>query len=46
MIINGIDRDPYEKTSSLIINEYSSKILEATDALAKIFNIENTKCYL
>lgn len=42
MIINGIDRDPYEKTSSLIINEYSSKILEATDALAKIFNIENT----
>lgn len=42
MIINGIDRDPYEKTSSLIINEYSSKILEAIDALANIFGIDNT----
>lgn len=42
MIINGIDPDPYEKTSSLIINEYSSKILETIDALANIFEMDNT----
>lgn len=38
IIVNGIDRDPYEKTYSFIINKYNSKILETIDALATIFN--------
>lgn len=38
ILINGIDRDPYEKTYSFIINKYNSKILETIDALATIFN--------
>lgn len=42
IIINGIDRDPNEKTYSLIINKYSSKLLETIDALATIFKTQNT----
>lgn len=42
LIINGIDADPFEKTSSLIINTYSDKILEAIDALANILEVETT----
>lgn len=42
IIINGIDRDPNEKTYSVIINKYSSKILETIDALASIFQAQTT----
>lgn len=42
IVINGIDRDPNEKTYSLIINKYSSKLLETIDALSTIFHAQNT----
>lgn len=42
ILINGIDRDPYEKTYSLIINKYSSKLLETIDALSSIYNAKST----
>lgn len=42
LVINGIDIDPYEKTTSFLINSYSSKILEAIDALSTIFEIKTT----
>lgn len=42
LIINGVDADPFEKTSSLIINVYSAKILEAIDALSNILEVDNT----
>lgn len=42
LLINGIDIDPFEKTSSYIIDNYSSKLLETIDALASILEIENT----
>ena len=38
LVINGIDMDPFEHTSSFIINTYSDKILETIDALSSIFN--------
>ena len=42
LIVNGIDPDPFEKTASFIINSYSSKILEAIDAIANILNLSDT----
>lgn len=42
LIVNGIDPDPFEKTSSFIINTYSSKILEAIDAISTILNLNDT----
>lgn len=42
LLINGIDADPFEKTYSHIIDSYSSKILEAIDALSIILNVEST----
>lgn len=42
LIINGIDPDPFEKTSSFVINTYSSKILEAIDAISNILNLNDT----
>lgn len=41
MLVNGIDKDPFEKTVSYIINEYSSKILETIDALKEIFELDD-----
>ena len=42
LIINGIDKDPYEKTRSYLINSYSDKILETVDALIDVLNIKET----
>ncbi len=42
LLINGIDSDPFEKTYSNIINSYSSKILEAIDALSNILGVDTT----
>jgi electron transport complex protein RnfC len=42
LVINGIDKDPFEHTSSYIINTYSDKILETIDALASILGCEET----
>ncbi len=42
LLVNGIDSDPFEKTSSHIIDLYSSKILEAIDALSIILNVDTT----
>lgn len=42
LLINGIDSDPFEKTYSHIIDSYSSKILEAIDALSIILGVETT----
>lgn len=42
LVVNGIDPDPFEKTSSLIINTYSSKILEGIDAISSILSLEET----
>lgn len=42
MVINGIDRDPYERTFSYLINNHCQKILEAIDALSNILNISTT----
>lgn len=42
LLINGIDSDPFEKTYSHIIDSYSSKILEAIDALSTILKVETT----
>ncbi|MCH5166440.1 MAG: 4Fe-4S binding protein [Erysipelotrichales bacterium] len=41
LIINGIDKDPYEKTYSSIINNNCTKILETIDAISSILEIEN-----
>ena len=42
LIVNGIDPDPFEKTSSLIVNVHSSKILEAIDAISNILSIKES----
>ena len=42
LVINGIDKDPFEHTSSYIINTYSDKILETIDALTSILGCEET----
>ncbi len=42
LLINGIDSDPFEKTFSHIIDSYSSKILEAIDALSLILGVDTT----
>ena len=42
LIINGIDKDPYEKTRSYLINSYSDKILETVDALIDVLDIKET----
>lgn len=42
LLINGIDSDPFEKTFSHIIDSYSSKILEAIDALSTILKVDTT----
>lgn len=42
IIINGIDKDPYERTYSYLLNNHCIKILEVIDALSSIFNLENT----
>lgn len=42
LVINGIDMDPFEHTSSFIINTYSDKILETIDALSSILGCEET----
>ena len=42
LIINGIDKDPYEKTRSYLINAYSDKILETVDALIEVLDIKET----
>lgn len=41
LVVNGCDIDPFEYTSSLIINENSDKILETIDALGIILGIKN-----
>ena len=42
LIINGIDKDPYEKTRSYLINSYSDKVLETIDALIDVLDIKET----
>jgi electron transport complex protein RnfC len=42
ILVSGIDPDPYENTSSLIINKYDSKILETIDALSTVFQPKST----
>ena len=42
IIINGIDKDPYEKTRSYLVNNYSDKILETVDALINALDIKET----
>ncbi len=42
LIINGIDKDPYEKTRSFLINSSSDKILETVDALINVLDIKET----
>lgn len=42
LLISGIDADPFEKTYSHIIDLYSSKILEAIDALSNILGVDTT----
>jgi len=42
LIINGIDKDPFEKTRSYIIDSYSDKILETIDALIDVLDIKET----
>ena len=41
LVVSGCDIDPFEYTSSLIINENSDKILETIDALGIILGIKN-----
>ena len=40
IIVNGIDKDPYEKTRSYLIDNYSDKILETVDSLGEVLGIE------
>lgn len=42
LVINGIDRDPYEKTYAYIIDNFAIKLLEVIDALISILSIDNT----
>ena len=42
LIVNGIDKDPYEKTRSYMINTYPDKILETIDALINVFDVKET----
>lgn len=42
LLINGVDSDPFEKTYAHIIDSYSSKILEAIDALSIILGVDTT----
>lgn len=42
IIINGIDKDTYEKSYSTIINNNCAKLLETIDALSTILEIDNT----
>lgn len=42
LVISGIDKDPYEKTFSVLINIASDKLLEAIDAIVSILGIKNT----
>ncbi len=42
MIINGVDKDPFEKATSFLIDKYSAQILEAIDAISNILKIDNT----
>lgn len=42
LVVNGIDKDPYEKTFSFLLNNYCTKILEAIDAISNIFELETT----
>ncbi len=41
LIVTGIDKDPYEKTYSYILNNHCTKILEVIDALSNILKLEN-----
>ena len=42
LVINGTDKDPYEKTRSYMINTYADKLLETIDALSTVFDIKET----
>lgn len=42
IVVNGIDKDPYEKTYSYLLNNHATKILETIDAISTIFNLELT----
>lgn len=42
IIINGIDKDPFEKTNSYIIDTNIDKILETIDALSNILEVKDT----
>ena len=42
LIINGIDKDPYEKTRSFLIDTYTDKLLETIDALIDVLDIKET----
>lgn len=42
LVVSGIDVDPFEHNNSLLINNYSDKILETIDALTSIFNYNET----
>ena len=42
LVINGIDKDAYEKTRSYLVNEYSDKILETVDAIINVLDIKDT----
>jgi electron transport complex protein RnfC len=41
ILINGLDKDPYEKTRSYLINHSSDKILETIDSLMNVLGIED-----
>lgn len=43
LIINGIDKEPYEETYSYLIHEYTENLLECIDALISILDIH--KCF-
>lgn len=42
IVVNGIDKDQYEKTRSYLIINNSDRILETIDALNTIFNVKET----
>ena len=42
IVINGIDKDPYELTRSYLISKNSDRILETIDALNTIFDTKET----
>ncbi len=42
LVVNGIDKDPYEKTFSFLLNNHCTKILEAIDAISNIFELDTT----